>query len=126
MGDRERLPELRGWIGKPRCRSSGHFAVERRLGRRVVFQGMQMTGNDINPVAWFVVKQELADVDIDAVKRLLADIEAEVKPQIMPFYACPGPNGEQGTWTHAPTGQAMGPSFDPLALTPVPLETPAY
>ena len=80
--------------------------------------GMQMTGNDINPVAWFVVKQELADVDIDAVKRLLADIEAEVKPQIMPFYACQGPNGEQGSWTHAPTGQAMGPDFDPLALTP--------
>lgn len=80
--------------------------------------GMQMTGNDINPVAWFVVKQELADVDIDEVRRLLADIEAAVKPQIMPFYACQGPNGEQGTWTHASTGQATGPDFDPLALTP--------
>jgi putative DNA methylase len=79
--------------------------------------GMQMTGNDINPVAWFVVKQELADVDIDEVKRLLAAIEAEVKPQIMPFYACDGPNGEKGTWKHLPTGQEMGPNFDPLALT---------
>jgi adenine-specific DNA methylase len=79
--------------------------------------GMQMTGNDINPVAWFVVKQELADVDIDSVRRLLAAIEAEVKPQIMPFYACDGPNGEKGTWTHLPSGEVMGEDFDPLALT---------
>ena len=57
--------------------------------------GMQMSGNDLNPVAWFVVKQELANVDLDEVKRLLADIEAEVKPQIMPFYYCDGPNGEK-------------------------------
>src|SRR5450432_1301698 len=75
--------------------------------------GMQMSGNDLNPVAWFVVKQELADVDIEAVKRLLADIEATVKPQIMPFYYCDGPGGEKGKWTHTITGQVMGPDFDP-------------
>ena len=80
--------------------------------------GMQMSGNDLNPVAWFVVKQELADVDLDEVKRLLADIEAEVKPQIMPFYYCDGPNGEKGTWTHKPTGTVMGAGFDPLSLKP--------
>ena len=78
--------------------------------------GMQMSGNDLNPVAWFVVKQELADVDLDEVKRLLADIEAEVKPQIMPYYYCDGPNGEKGTWTHKPSGKVMGADFDPLAL----------
>ncbi|WP_114217149.1 DUF1156 domain-containing protein [Ochrobactrum sp. 3-3] len=80
--------------------------------------GMQMTGNDLNPVAWFVVKQELADVDLDEVKRLLADLEAEVKPQIMPFYYCDGPNGEKGTWTHKSTGKIMGADFDPLSLKP--------
>lgn len=80
--------------------------------------GMQMSGNDLNPVAWFVVKQELADVDLDEVKRLLADIEAEVKPQIMPFYYCDGPNGEKGIWTRKRTGEVMGPDFDPLALKP--------
>lgn len=80
--------------------------------------GMQMVGNDLNPVAWFVVKQELANIDLDEVKRLLADIEAEVKPQIMPFYYCDGPNGEKGTWTHKPTGTVMGPDFDPLSLKP--------
>jgi hypothetical protein len=86
--------------------------------------GMQMFGVDLNPVAWFVVKQELAQVDLDEVKRLLADIEAEVKPQIMPFYYCDGPNGEKGQWTHVPTGQVMGEDFDPLALTPE--ERPDY
>ncbi|MEO5365483.1 MAG: hypothetical protein H7831_03875 [Magnetococcus sp. WYHC-3] len=80
--------------------------------------GMQMFGNDLNPVAWFIVKQELANVDLDEVKRLLADIEAEVKPQIMPFYYCDGPNGEKGKWTHKPTKRVMGADFDPLALKP--------
>lgn len=80
--------------------------------------GMEMYGNDLNPVAWFVVKQELANVDLEEVKKLLADIEAEVKPQIMPFYYCDGPNGEKGTWTHLPTKKVMGEDFDPLSLTP--------
>lgn len=80
--------------------------------------GMQMVGNDLNPVAWFVVKQELANVDLDEVKRLLADVEAEVKPQIMPYYYCDGPNGEKGKWTHVPTERAMPANFDPLMLTP--------
>ncbi len=78
--------------------------------------GMQMVGNDLNPVAWFVVKQELADVDLDEVKRLLADIEAEVKPQIMPYYYCDGPEGEKGAWTHLPTQKAMPADFDPLTI----------
>ena len=60
--------------------------------------GMQMFGCDLNPVAWFVTKNEMADVNIEEVKRLLADIEAEVKPQIMPYYACDGPKGEKGKW----------------------------
>jgi putative DNA methylase len=79
--------------------------------------GMQMIGNDLNPVAWFVVKQELANVNLDEVKRLLADIEAEVKPQIMPYYYCDGPNGEKGRWTHLPTKRVMALDFDPLSLS---------
>lgn len=78
--------------------------------------GMQMVGNDLNPVAWFVVKQELANVDLEEVKKLLADIEAEVKPQIMPYYYCDGPNGEKGKWTHLPTGKIMPANFDPLVI----------
>ncbi|HDR9280234.1 TPA: DUF1156 domain-containing protein [Burkholderia vietnamiensis] len=78
--------------------------------------GMQMVGNDLNPVAWFVVKQELGNVDLEEVKKLLADIEAEVKPQIMPYYYCDGPEGEKGKWTHLPTNKVMPAGFDPLAI----------
>ena len=78
--------------------------------------GMQMVGNDLNPVAWFVVKQELANVDLEQVKKLLADIETEVKPQIMPYYFCDGPQGEKGKWTHLPSNKAMPADFDPLAI----------
>jgi putative DNA methylase len=78
--------------------------------------GMQMVGNDLNPVAWFVVKQELANVDPQQVKNLLADIETQVKPQIMPYYYCDGPEGEKGTWTHLPSNEAMPADFDPLSI----------
>jgi len=78
--------------------------------------GMQMVGNDLNPVAWFVVKQELANVDLEQVKKLLADIEAAVKPQIMPYYYCDGPEGEKGSWTHLPTKKVMPADFDPLSI----------
>lgn len=80
--------------------------------------GMQMFGNDLNPVAWFVVKNELAEVDLAEVERLFDHIEREVKPQIMPFYACEGPGGERGVWTRLATGEVMGEDFDPLTLTP--------
>ncbi|RLA52383.1 MAG: DUF1156 domain-containing protein [Gammaproteobacteria bacterium] len=80
--------------------------------------GMQMFGSDLNPVAWFVVKNELAQVDKVEVEALLADIESEVKPQIMPYYACDCPRGHQGEWTQRSTGEAMGDDFDSLALTP--------
>ena len=78
--------------------------------------GMQMVGNDLNPVAWFVVKQELANVDRDEVKRLLDNIEATVKPQILPFYYCDGPDGETGRWTHLPTKNVMPADFNPLSI----------
>ena len=80
--------------------------------------GMQMYGNDLNPVAWFVVKNELAQIDPAEVQKLLDHIEAEVKPQIMPFYACDCPRGHKGKWKHKKTNKVMGQDFDPLALTP--------
>ncbi len=80
--------------------------------------GMQMYGNDLNPVAWFVVQNEFAKVTREEVQALLDDIEAEVKPQLMPFYACNGPNGEKGTWTLLSDGRVMGEAFNPLTLKP--------
>lgn len=70
--------------------------------------GMQLFGCDLNPVAWFVVKNEITPVDIDEVKRLLAEIEAEVKPYIMPYFACDGPHGEKGKWFEKDTNERSG------------------
>lgn len=80
--------------------------------------GMQMFGVDLNPVAWFVVKTELAQVARADIEALLTDIEAEVKPQIMPFYACDCPRGHRGKWTEVSSGNAMPAGFDPLAVAP--------
>jgi adenine-specific DNA methylase len=78
--------------------------------------GMQVWGTDLNPIAWFIVKNELAKVSADEVNALLTDVEAEVKPQIMPFYACDCPRGHKGKWTHIASGRAMEADFDPLTI----------
>ncbi len=78
--------------------------------------GMQVYGNDLNPVAWLVVKNELADVSAARVQALLDAIEQQVKPQIMPFYACDCPRGHRGHWTQRSTHKLMGDDFDPLAI----------
>jgi len=80
--------------------------------------GMQMYGNDLNPVAWFVVKNEMAQVEKAEVENLLADIEREVKPQIMPFYVCDCPRGHKGKWTKISTREIMDDDFEPASLTP--------
>jgi adenine-specific DNA methylase len=78
--------------------------------------GMQVWGTDLNPIAWFIVKNELAKVSADEVNALLADIEAEVRPQSVPFYACDCPRGHRGKWTHAASGRVVEADFDPLAV----------
>ena len=88
--------------------------------------GMNMYGADLNPVAWFIVKTETTKVDIQSVNNLLNDIEADVKPQIMPFYTCDCPRGHKGIWTNRLTGEKMSPSFDPLTLSPKELESFDY
>jgi len=79
--------------------------------------GMQMIGNDLNPVAWLVVKNELAQVTRKEVEDLLVAIEDEVKPQIIPFYATTCPRGHKSKWIKKTSGQVMGSTFDPLELT---------
>jgi putative DNA methylase len=78
--------------------------------------GMQMTGVDLNPVAWFVVKNELACSDPEQVKTLFAEIERQVKPQIQPFYTTTCPRGHQGRWIDMETGETV--SLDPIELPP--------
>ncbi len=78
--------------------------------------GMQMTGVDLNPVAWFVVKNELACSDPEQVKALFEEIEQQVKPQIQPFYTTTCPRGHQGRWIDVETSEAI--SLDPIELPP--------
>lgn len=78
--------------------------------------GMQMTGVDLNPVAWFVVKNELACSDPEQVKALFEEIERKVKPQIQPFYTTTCPRGHQGRWIDVQTGETV--NLDPTELPP--------
>ncbi len=78
--------------------------------------GFQVTGIDYNPVAWFIVKNELACTDPAEVKALFDRIEAEVKPQIQPFYVTDGPPGHKGKWLDIQTGNTA--DVDPTALPP--------
>ena len=78
--------------------------------------GMQMTGIDLNPVAWFVCKNELAGSDPEQVEALFQEIEHEVKPQIQPFYTTTCPRGHHGKWIDVRTNQAA--EVDPVSMSP--------
>ena len=78
--------------------------------------GMQMTGVDLNPVAWFVVKNELACSDPEQVKALFDYIESQVKPQIQPFYTTTCPRGHKGRWIDVQSGEAV--EIEPMDLSP--------
>lgn len=95
--------------------------------------GYQVAGVDLNPVAWFVVKNELACTDPEQVKRFFDYIEAQVKPLIQPFYVTDCPRGHKGRWyrvnstpsqvragsgSAASRGEPMPANFDPCELPP--------
>lgn len=78
--------------------------------------GMSVTGNDLNPVAWFVVKNEFSKAKASDLSSLLAEIENAVKPAVMPYYATTCPRGHKGKWKVVATGETMEEGFDPLAV----------
>lgn len=78
--------------------------------------GMQMTGIDLNPVAWFVCKNELAGSDPKQVEALFQEIEQEIKPQIQPFYTTTCPRGHRGKWIDVRTNQSV--DVDPATMSP--------
>ncbi len=78
--------------------------------------GMQMTGVDLNPIAWFVVRNELACSDPEQVKALFDHIEREVKPQIQPFYTTTCPRGHRGRWIDVQSGEQV--DIEPIELSP--------
>ncbi len=78
--------------------------------------GFQLTGVDLNPVAWFVTKNELACSDPEQVQALFDHIEEEVKPQVQPFYTTTCPRGHEGRWIDVETGETA--NVDPIDLPP--------
>ena len=78
--------------------------------------GFQMVGVDLNPVAWFVTRNELAASDPEQVRALFDHIEAEVKPLVQPFYTTTCPRGHKGRWVDIETGQVV--EIDPIDLPP--------
>ena len=78
--------------------------------------GFQMAGVDLNPVAWFVTKNELACSDPAQVKALFEDIEVKVKPLVQPFYTTTCPRGHTGRWVDRETGKGV--NIDPAEMSP--------
>ncbi|NPV69261.1 MAG: DUF1156 domain-containing protein [Firmicutes bacterium] len=78
--------------------------------------GMQMVGVDLNPIAWFVVKNEIACSDPEQVKAFFVEIEKHVKPQIQPFYITTCPRGHEGHWIDNESGETV--EVDPIVLPP--------
>ncbi len=78
--------------------------------------GFQMAGVDLNPVAWFVTKNELACSDPAQVKALFENIEAKVKPLVQPFYTTTCPRGHTGRWVDRETGKVV--NIDPAEISP--------
>jgi putative DNA methylase len=78
--------------------------------------GMKMTGVDLNPVAWFVVKNELACSDPQQVAAFFKRIEEKVKPLVHPFYTTSCPRGHKGRWIDVATGAVV--DVDLITLRP--------
>jgi putative DNA methylase len=79
--------------------------------------GMQMIGIDLNPVAWFVVKNELAKTEPERVRALLDRIEREIKPELAAFYSCQCPRGHKQTWS-ASSESNTNDNLDLLGMSP--------
>lgn len=85
--------------------------------------GFQLVGVDLNPVAWFVVKNELDCTDPADLSDFFKQVEAVVKPRIQPFYVTECPRGHHGRWFRlnrtglSSDDEQMPFGFDPLKLT---------
>lgn len=60
--------------------------------------GMKVLGNDLNPVAWFVVQNQLSTITPERAEALVQHVTASVRNQLMPMYACDCPRGHRGEW----------------------------
>lgn len=79
--------------------------------------GMHMVGIDLNPIAWFVVKNEVAMVDRADVASLLEQVESIVRSALVSHNACDCPRGHAGVW-RGTNGADVGGDFNPYAMPP--------
>jgi putative DNA methylase len=77
--------------------------------------GFDVTGVDLNPIAWWVVHNETHPVPAERVRKFAEYIEKEVRPQIMPFFSARSPRGFQGQWVDINTGKIA--NVDPTSLS---------
>ena len=69
--------------------------------------GFSMTGVDLNPIAWFITKNEVSCADPVKVKKYFEYIEEKVKPIIQPFFTTTCPRGHKGRWIDKKTGSPV-------------------
>lgn len=67
--------------------------------------GFNVTGIDLNPIAWWVVKNESTPIDIKKISDFSDYIIEVVKPQILPFYTTNSPRGFKSRWVVKKTGE---------------------
>lgn len=60
--------------------------------------GFDVAGVDLNPIAWWVVNNEIETVPPDELRKFSEYIEAKVKPQILPFFTASSPRGYSSSW----------------------------
>lgn len=60
--------------------------------------GFDVTGIDLNPIAWWVVKNETTPVSSEKLKTFYDYVKDIVEPQIQPFFIANSPWGFKGKW----------------------------
>jgi putative DNA methylase len=78
--------------------------------------GMEVFGNDLNPMSWFVVKSELARTTKEEVESLLADVDEKIGASLRPYFVHSCPKGHKGRWISKDTGANQPEEFDPTAV----------
>jgi adenine-specific DNA methylase len=58
--------------------------------------GCRVIAGDLNPVAWFIVKKEIEDIDPDLLRDALVELKSEMGPELSQYYRtiCPDCGGD--------------------------------
>ncbi len=101
------------------CRFKGISVVDIFMGGGTTIVeasrlGFDVTGIDLNPIAWWIVYNETHPVSADDVKSFSTYLENEISPQIMPFLATRSPRGFNGHWIDTETQQIA--NENPISL----------